>query len=122
MTVPDMGEGCCLGPEGNGVSLGEGPASQEGEKICSQCSERTGTTWAKTRKTGQVGHDEEGSARTECTVFFTRWENQVINVSNYDCRIVFEIMFLFQENESFGIKTIYIDPLSARCCTSRREQ
>ncbi len=22
--VPDMGAGCCLGPEGNGVSLGEG--------------------------------------------------------------------------------------------------
>jgi hypothetical protein len=23
-TVPDMGMGCCLGPEENGVSLGEG--------------------------------------------------------------------------------------------------
>jgi hypothetical protein len=31
-------------------------------------------------------------------------------------------MFLFQENKSYDVKTICIDPLSTRCCTSRREQ
>jgi hypothetical protein len=43
----------------------EGQAPQEAGKISSQFSARAGTTWAKTRRTGQVGHDEEGSAQTE---------------------------------------------------------
>ncbi len=59
--VPDVEAGCCLGPEGKGVISGEdgegGTAPQEVEKICSQCSVRTGTTWARTRRTGQVRHD-----------------------------------------------------------------
>jgi hypothetical protein len=38
ISVPDMGAGCCLEPEGNGVSLGEGgeggpsPPRGEGDK------------------------------------------------------------------------------------------
>jgi hypothetical protein len=32
------------------------------------------------------------------------------------------ILVLFQENKSYGVKTICIDPLSTRCCTSRHEQ
>jgi hypothetical protein len=28
---------------------------------------------------------------------------------------------LFQENKSYGVETICIDPLSTCCCTSRRE-
>jgi hypothetical protein len=63
--VLDMRAGCCLGPEGNGVSLGEGgegrPGPQEARKISSQCSVRAETTWTRTRKDGQVGCDEEGS-------------------------------------------------------------
>ncbi len=68
-SVTDMGAGCSLEPERNRVSLGEGaregPAPQEARKISSQCSARAETTWTRTRKDGQVGHDEEGSARTE---------------------------------------------------------
>jgi hypothetical protein len=69
IAVPDKEAGRCLGPEGNGVSLGEGgeggPGLQEVGKISSQCSARAGTTWARTRRTRQVGCDEEGSAQTE---------------------------------------------------------
>ncbi len=69
MSVPDTEAGCCLGPEGNWVSLGEGgeggPALQEAGKISSQCSVRAGTTWARTRRNGQDRRDEGGSARTE---------------------------------------------------------
>ncbi len=59
----------CLGTEGNGVILGkggeEGPAPQEAREVSSQCSTRAGTTWTRTRRNRQVGHDKEGSARTE---------------------------------------------------------
>ncbi len=48
-----------------GKGVKGGPAPEEAGKISSQCSARAGTTWAKTRRTGQVRHDEEGSARTE---------------------------------------------------------
>ncbi len=66
-----MGAGCCLGPEENGVSLGEGV--REGplprKKISSQCSARAETTWRRKKRNGQVGHDEEGPARTESAIF-----------------------------------------------------
>jgi hypothetical protein len=59
-----MRAGHCLGPEGNGVSSGEGgeegPAPQEAEEISSQYSARAGATWTRTKKAGQIGHDEEG--------------------------------------------------------------
>jgi hypothetical protein len=68
-TMPDVEAGYCLGPEGNGASWGEGgeggPAHQEAGKISSQCSTKAGTTWARMRRIGQVGHDEGGSAQTE---------------------------------------------------------
>ncbi len=68
-SVPEMGAGRCLGPKENGVSLGEGgeggPIPQEAREISSQCSTRAGTTWTRTKRSGQVGHDEEGSVRTE---------------------------------------------------------
>jgi hypothetical protein len=66
--VPDMGAGRCLGPEGNGASLGkggEGPAPQEARKISSQCSAREEATWRRKKKEGQVGRDEGGPERTE---------------------------------------------------------
>jgi hypothetical protein len=72
--VPDLEAGCCLGSEGNGVSMGkgvrEGSAPREVGKISSQCPARAGTTRAgtsrvRTRKTNQVGRIEGGSARTE---------------------------------------------------------
>ncbi len=49
--------------QGRGVR--EDPAAQEAREISSQCSTRAGTTWARRRRSGEVGHDEEGSARTE---------------------------------------------------------
>ncbi len=62
--------GRCLGPEGNGVSLGggggrEGPVPQEAMKISSQCSARAEETWKRKKRNGQVRCDEEGLARTE---------------------------------------------------------
>jgi hypothetical protein len=69
--VPEMGVGRCLGPEGNGVSSGEGgeggpgPPRSEEDKQSVLNEDRTGTTWTRTRRSGQVGCDEEGSARTE---------------------------------------------------------
>jgi hypothetical protein len=64
-----MRVGRCLEPEGNGAAWGmgvrEGPAPQEAREISKQCSTRAETTWTRTRRKGQVGRDEEGSARTE---------------------------------------------------------
>ncbi len=56
-TVPDMRVGCCLGPEGNGVSLGErgeggpGPPGDEKDKQLVLSAGR-----------GQHGKDEEDQA------------------------------------------------------------
>jgi hypothetical protein len=67
--VPDEETGCCLGSEGNGVSVGMGgwggPGPPEGGKISSQCPTKAGTTWGRMRRTNQVRRDEGGSARTE---------------------------------------------------------
>jgi hypothetical protein len=53
-----------MGPAwGRGVK--EGPGPQEEGKISSQCSERAEATMRRKRRNRQVGHDEEGSARTE---------------------------------------------------------
>jgi hypothetical protein len=52
-----------MSARGRGVR--EGPAPQEARKISSQCSEREEATWRRKNKEEQVGHDEEGPARTE---------------------------------------------------------
>ncbi len=89
-------------------------------EISSQCSVRAETTWRRTRRNGQVGRDEEGSAWTEWATSSQDKDN-VIDVKYVHCWG--ELQFcLFQENKSYGIKTICIDPLSTHCCTSRREQ
>jgi hypothetical protein len=69
VTVPDMGAGRCLGPEGNRVSLGEGgeggpspPGSKEDKH--SVLSEGRGNM-EKDQENGQVGRDKEVSPRTE---------------------------------------------------------
>jgi hypothetical protein len=58
VVVPDMESGRCLGPEGNGVSLGkgvrEGPAPQKTGKKSSQRSGRKEATWSRKKKAGQV--------------------------------------------------------------------
>ncbi len=64
-----MGAGHCLGPGGNGVSLGrgvrEGPAPKKTGKISSQRSTRKEATWRRKKKEGGIGRDEEGPAPTE---------------------------------------------------------
>jgi hypothetical protein len=69
ISVPDMKVGCCRGPEGNGVSSGEGgeggPGPQGAEKISSLLPTRKEATWRRKKKEGQVGRDEEGTACTE---------------------------------------------------------
>ncbi len=67
--MPDIEAGSSLGSEVNGVSVGEGgegrPGPPERGKIRSQLPSKAGTTWGRTRKTNQVGHDGGGSVRTE---------------------------------------------------------
>jgi hypothetical protein len=65
--VSDVRVGRCLGPEGNGVSFGEGgeggpwpPESWEDQQ--SMLSEEGGSM---RKKEMQVGSDEEGPVRTE---------------------------------------------------------
>jgi hypothetical protein len=62
-----MGEGRCLEPEGNGVSLGEreGPAPQNAGEISSQRSAMKEATWRRKKKEAGVGRDEEGPAPRE---------------------------------------------------------
>ncbi len=48
-----------------GRGVREGAAPQEAREISSQRSTRAGTTWTRTRRSEQIGHDEEGSAHTE---------------------------------------------------------
>ncbi len=118
--VPDMRADCCLGPERMWSAWGKGaregpPPRKRGRS--SQCSVGAETTWTRTRKDRQVGCDEEGSAWTEWAIFCHRMRNHLVNVNYVD---ELNLMFvLFQENKSYGIKTICIDPLSTRCCTSQ---
>jgi hypothetical protein len=48
-----------------GKGAREGPASQEAGKISSQCSARAGTTWARTRKAGQVRREKDQREQSE---------------------------------------------------------
>ncbi len=68
-TLPDMESGRCQGPEGNGVSLGEGgeggPGPPEGRKDKHQRSARKEATWSRKKKERQVGRGKEGPGRTE---------------------------------------------------------
>jgi hypothetical protein len=69
LVVPDMRARRCLGPEENGVRLGEGvredPAPQGTRKISTQCSARAEATWRRKKRNRRDGHDEEGPVRTE---------------------------------------------------------
>jgi hypothetical protein len=71
--VPDMETGCCLGSEGNGVSLGEGngvgPELLERGKDKQSMPSKGGTTWGRTRRNNQIRRDGGGLARTEQAVF-----------------------------------------------------
>jgi hypothetical protein len=62
-TVADLEAGCCLGPEGNGVSVGEGdeggPGPPRGGKDKQSVSTRVGAIGARTMRTKQVRRDEE---------------------------------------------------------------
>jgi hypothetical protein len=69
LNVPDMGPGCCLGPEGNGVSLGEGgeggpgpPGSKEDKQ---SVLSKGRDSMDKDEEGGANQRDEEGAARTE---------------------------------------------------------
>jgi hypothetical protein len=67
-----MRVGLCLGPEGNGVSSGEGGEGGPGplrkgedRKISSQLPARKETTWSRKKKEGWVRRDEEEPACIE---------------------------------------------------------
>jgi hypothetical protein len=63
--VPDRGAGHCLGPEGNGVNLGEGgeggPGPQGSKEDKQSCSARAEATWRRKKRNERVGRDEEFS-------------------------------------------------------------
>jgi hypothetical protein len=70
--VPNMEMGCCLGFEGNRVSMGGGgeggPGRLKGEKIRSQCPAKAGTTWRRRRRmrrNNKIRRDGGESAQTE---------------------------------------------------------
>jgi hypothetical protein len=69
ITVPDMGAGHCLEPDGNGVSLGEGseggPGPPGGERDKQSVLSERRNNMDKDEEGRQVGRDEEGSAQTE---------------------------------------------------------
>jgi hypothetical protein len=69
-TVPDTRIGCCLEPDGNGVSskgggLREGRAPQHKEGISSQLPAGKETTWNRRKKERRARRDEEEPACTE---------------------------------------------------------
>ncbi len=76
--MPNMGAGCCLGPEGNGSAWGkgarEGPAPQEAGKISSQCSMRAEATWTRARKDGQIGVMKKDQREQSEPFSSTRWD------------------------------------------------
>jgi hypothetical protein len=91
----------------------EGQAPQGAEKISSQLPARKEATWGRKKKEGRVRRYEEGPAHTD------KYFQKGIYSSVITCNIVrIKIMLrLFQENKSYGIKTICIDPLSTHICT-----
>ncbi len=68
-TVPYTGVGCCLGPEGNGVSRGKrvrkGQAPQTRSEISSLAPARKEATWSRRKKERGARHDEEEPMCTE---------------------------------------------------------
>jgi hypothetical protein len=79
-TVPNTRVGCCLGPEGNGVSSGEGvregQAPQARSEISSQLLARQEATWSRRKKEEESGVTKrtqraqiEHSQRTFINVF-----------------------------------------------------
>jgi hypothetical protein len=67
--VPNMRVERFLGPEGNGVSSGEGgeggPGFPSRKEDSSQLPTRKEATWSGEKKEGRVGCDEEEPACTE---------------------------------------------------------
>jgi hypothetical protein len=76
LTVPDMGAGCCLGPEGNGVRLGEGdeggPNPPGGGKMSSQCSARARQHGQGRGRPGKSGMMKKDQWEQSEPVFFAR--------------------------------------------------
>jgi hypothetical protein len=68
-SVPYGGVGCCLGPERNGVSPGEGgeggQALQTRSKISSQTPARKEATWSRRKKERRARRNKEDPACTE---------------------------------------------------------
>jgi hypothetical protein len=64
ISVPDTRVGSCLGPEGNGVSSGQGGEGGPGppqtrSEISSQLPARKEATWSRRKKERRVRRDEE---------------------------------------------------------------
>ncbi len=107
----DVEAGCCLGSEGNGVSLGrgvrEGPAPLEAGKISSQCPKRQ-------RKHGQgQGRPTKSDVMKEIGVNRVSSLLNKINFCNYDCWVDSDIALSFRRINLVALKKpICIDFLS----------
>ncbi len=69
VSVPDGGVGHCLGPEGNGVSSGEGgeggPGHPDKKQDKQSLPARKEATWSRRKKKRRARHDKEDPACTE---------------------------------------------------------
>jgi hypothetical protein len=120
LIVPDTRVVCCLGPEGNGVSSreggegGPGPPNKEGDKL-STLSEEGGNM--EQEEEGRKSQAWRRGTSMHRLSIFKRLFSSVFKCSLMMLRLM---LCLFQENKSYGIKTICIHPLMSRYCTSLR--
>ncbi len=110
--VPNIRVGRCLWPEGNGVSSGEGGEGVPGP------SRREEDKQSTPRKEGDnMEQEEEGRTSRSwwrrasvhrVSIFKKAFFNNIISVILLMLKL---ILHLFQENKSYGVKTICIHPL-----------
>jgi hypothetical protein len=110
--VPNMETDCCLGSKGNGVSLEEGGKGGPGPP------ERGKDKQSNKVRDNMGKEEEEQSSRT----WWRRIGANIVSVNMIAEFLILIIVSYFQENKSYGIKTICIDPLSTHCWTSCHEQ
>ncbi len=77
----------------------EDTVPKKAEKISNQYSARAWTTWARTRRTGQDGWDEGGSAEQSERFSEQDRRNYVIMI----VELILILCFFFQENKSHGV-------------------
>ncbi len=116
--MPDTEAGCCLGPEGSGVSSGEGgeqgPSPPGGGKhkqsVLSKGRDNMGKDGGGPNNLGVMKED-----RREQSEWFSDQDrrNYVIMIAE----LILTLCFFFQENKSYGVKK----PFALILCLSATE-